>query len=173
MLLGTDDEPASQRNVLGTALVYDQSPRNKGERMRFTRMMALLVGLVAFGGFALSASALEFDQLTIRVPYDFVVSGKTLPAGTYRLSRVDTPFDRELLLKNEDNASAVLIIPDQTDEARGGKLDVTFQQIGGVHFLSRIETPEHVFGIPISKSEILHATNKPNQPSKASTTTGD
>lgn len=144
--------------------------------MRFTRMVALLVGLVAFGGLALSASALEFDQLTIRVPYDFVVSGKTLPAGTYRLSRVDNSFDRELLLRNVDNAAGVLIIPDQANDSRGGELNVTFQQVGGLHFLSRIETPAHVFDIPVSKSEILHATNKPNQsspnqPSKVCTTT--
>lgn len=144
--------------------------------MRFTRMVTLLVGLVAFGGLALSASAFEFDQLTIRVPYDFVVSGKTLPAGTYRLSRVDNSFDRELLLRNEDNASSVLIIPDQADDARGGKLNVTFQQVGGVHFLSRIQTPEHVFDFPVSRSQILNATNKPNQsspnqPSKTCTTT--
>lgn len=141
--------------------------------MKFTRMLLLLVGLAAFGVLALSASALDFDQLTIRVPYDFVVSGKMLPAGTYRLSRVDNSFDRELLLKNVDNASAVLIIPDQTDEPRGGKLDVTFQQVGSLHFLTSIETPAHVFGIPVSKSEILHATNKPNQLSKVCTTTAD
>lgn len=133
--------------------------------MRFTRMVALLVGLLAFGGLALNASALEFDQLTIRVPYDFIVSGKTLPAGTYRLSRVDTSAARELLLRNVDNAAGVLVIPDQANDSRGGKLEVAFQQVGGVHFLSRIETPEHVFDFPVSKSEILHATNKPNQPS--------
>ena len=146
--------------------------------MRFTRMLALLVGLVAFGGFALNASALEFDQLTIRVPYDFVVSGKTLPAGTYRLSRVDNSFGRELLLRNVDNTSGVLIIPNQADDARGGELNVTFRQVGSLHFLSRIQTPEHVFDLPVSKSDILHATNKPNQPSpnqpsKACTTTAD
>ena len=59
-------------------------------------IFAVVFGMAAF---AMAAPAATSDQLLVTVPYDFVVGDKTLPAGTYRVSRVSTtdvghrPFD--------------------------------------------------------------------------------
>jgi len=43
-----------------------------------------------------------------------------------------------------------------------------FEQIDGQHFLSKIETADHVFTIPVSRSEILEAAAKSARGTSAS-----
>jgi len=50
----------------------------------FMRIATTVVGIAAF---AVGAKAQASDQLIVKIPYEFVVSGTTLPSGTYRLSR--------------------------------------------------------------------------------------
>jgi hypothetical protein len=138
--------------------------------MKFSRIVVAVVG---FAALAIGARAQEFNQLIIHIPYDFVVLGKTLPAGTYRVTPTEPGADHQLLLRNVDNAEGVLVLPNMVEEARADKFGFRFQEIGGQHFLSKIETANYVFTVPVSKSEILEATNKSHQSSKASGTSGN
>jgi hypothetical protein len=131
-------------------------------------IFAVVFGMAAF---AMAAPAATSDQLLVTVPYDFVVGDKTLPAGTYRVSRVSTTDVGTLLLKNVDNHAGVLLNASEWEDARADKPELRFQQIAGQHFLSTIETSEHVFNIPVSKSEVVLAM-KSQQGSPASNAAG-
>jgi hypothetical protein len=126
----------------------------------------------SMAAFAMAAPAATSDQLLVTVPYDFVVGDKTLPAGTYRVSRVSTTEVGTLLLKNVDNHAGVLLNASEWEDARADKPELRFQQIAGQHFLSAIETSEHVFNIPVSKSEVVLAM-KSQQGSPASNAAGN
>jgi hypothetical protein len=55
-----------------------------------------------------------------------------------------------------------------TQSTRADKPEVRFEQIDGQHFLSKIETTDHVFTIPVSRSEILEAVAKSARGTSAS-----
>jgi hypothetical protein len=143
--------------------------KEKKMKKHFARMVTVMVG---FAALAISVKAQESDQVAVNVPYEFVVSGKTLPAGTYRLNRVDKSSNRELLLRSVENSAGVLLVPSDVEDARADKPSFTFREIGGEHFLTQIETAEHVFGVPVSKSAVLEATTKSHQGSKGSGVSG-
>ena len=146
------------------------------------RFALVVTAVVAFAAFAVGAKAQAFDQLIVNVPYQFVVSGKTLPPGTYRLNRADSFTPRQLVLRNvENSASAALVVPTQIQsalqtntapDARHG-LGFTFQEVGGQHFLTNIETANYVFAVPVSKSAVLEASNKSHQTSNGSGASGN
>jgi len=120
----------------------------------FVGVLAAVFGMAAF---AVASKATTSDQLVVKVPYEFVVAGKTLPAGTYRINRLSDSSTGELALVNVDNHAGVLLNASEWEDARAYQPKLQFQQIAGQHFLSTIQTDEHVFAIPVSKSAVMEA----------------
>ena len=133
------------------------------------RFALVVTAMIGFAALAIGAKAQEVDQVVIDVPYEFVVLGETLPAGTYRVNRFSTSAESELVLRSFENAAGVLVVPSDVQDARADKLGFSFQEIGGQHFLTKIETAEHVFAIP--KSAVLEAI-KSHRGSKGSGASG-
>ena len=86
-----------------------------------------------------------------------MVAGKTLPAGTYRLNRLGDTNEETLVLSSLDSRARVMVLSTAVESTQADKPEVSFEQVGGQHFLSKIETADHVFTIPVSRSEILEA----------------
>ena len=119
--------------------------------------VAILTAVFGMATFAMGAKAATSDQLLVKVPYDFVVGDKTLPAGTYRVSRISFSNEGELALSNVDDHTGVLLSASMWVDARTSEPRLKFEQIDGKYFLSAIQTDEHVFTIPVSKSEVVLA----------------
>ena len=71
------------------------------------RIFSLVVGaiaLVALAPFSITASA---QEMTCRVPFGFIVNGKTLPAGPYHVAN----NQGVLMVKGEHDGAVVLGIP--------------------------------------------------------------
>jgi len=106
--------------------------------------------VVSFGAavLAVAAYAGDSDRLVVDIPYDFVVNGKTLPAGKYNVKRNS---DHDLLVLSisgvENRASAVTLTFDVRD-TREFRPGVTFLRAGDQTVLTKIQTAEHVFTIP-------------------------
>ena len=101
------------------------------------RMFSLIVGaiaLVAVGPFSVTASA---QDMTCRVPFGFIVNGKTLPAGHYTVAKTNGV----VMLKSERDGAVVLGIPagQRTDKSSGGSL--VFLKTGTRYDLSEIWSP--------------------------------
>lgn len=137
-----------------------------------TYFFRILAPAFAFAALALTAKAQATDQLNVTVPYQFVVGGKTLPAGTYRVSRANDRSQGALALSSFENRDGALIVASEWQDARGDKPSLTFEQIDGRYFLSKIATAEHVYTIPVSKSAVMLASRKPTQGSAGSTASG-
>src|SRR5271168_2309658 len=117
-------------------------------RKQYLRILIVLIGLAGFG---VAAKGQAFDQIVVNIPYDFVVAGNTLPAGTYRVNRVSIN-DRALILSSFENRASVIALATQVESSSADKAQVSFEQVGGERFLSKIETSNHVFTIPVSRS---------------------
>jgi len=114
------------------------------------RILTAFFGLAAL---AITAKGQAVDQVVVNIPYAFVVAGKTLPAGTYRVSRASANDERALAISSFENHAAVLVLSSEVaDQTSAEQPSVSFQHVGEQHLLSKIQTAEHVFTIPVSES---------------------
>jgi hypothetical protein len=121
------------------------------------RILSAFLGLAAL---AITAKGQAVDQLVVNIPYEFVVAGKTLPAGAYRVSRINDKDERQLIISSFENREAVMVISNEVTPIHRETPSLSFQQAGGEYFLSQIATAEHVFTIPVSKRAVLEAMAK-------------
>jgi hypothetical protein len=122
--------------------------------------LRIAVALVSFAGLGITAKAQVVDQIVVTIPFEFVVAGKTLPAGTYRVNRVSDGRWAGLILSSFENRASAIVLPNEVESAPAEKAHVSFETAGDEHFLSRIETADNVFTIPVSRAAILLASGK-------------
>ena len=130
--------------------------------------LRILIALVGVAGLGLTARGQVPDQIEVNIPYEFVVAGKTLPAGTYRVNRLSDTNRETLVLSSFESRARVMVLSTSVESTQADKPEVSFEQVGGQHFLSKIETADHVFTIPVSRSEILEATARSHGGTSAS-----
>jgi hypothetical protein len=116
--------------------------------------LTILFTLICILGFGLGARAQEEDTVVAKVPFDFVIAGKILPAGAYRVSRVNTAGSRELEISSYDARTGVLFLPTVFDDFQTGHAELNFEHVGNKYFLSAIETPIGTYDITIPPSAI-------------------
>jgi len=125
----------------------------------YVRFLMVFFGLAAL---AATAHGQAPDQLVVKIPWEFVVAGKVLPAGTYRVNRVSDVDQSQLFISSLENRMAVFVltVSGEVNASRDEQPRVSFQQAGDQHFLCKIETAEHTFTIPVSSSAVLEAAMK-------------
>lgn len=129
-------------------------------RKNYLPMLVAVIGIAGSGFAAKAARAQAVDQVVANVPYQFVVDGKTFPAGSYRVSRVSDLDDRELLLRNVDTNESALIDPTVVESNATNQSNLSFEHVGGEYLLNKIETADHIFTIAVPRSEIMLAQAK-------------
>src|SRR4051794_18106570 len=119
-------------------------------KVSYVRIVSAFFALAAL---AVSGRAQVSDQLLVNVPYDFVVSGKTLPAGAYRVSRVSDSALSELAIIGVENRKGAFLLSTEVSATHPEKAEekpvLGFEHIGDQYFLSKVETAEHVFTIRV------------------------
>jgi hypothetical protein len=144
-----------------TAVIYNDA--FKGEMMR-KHCLRILIVLFSFAGLGIAARAQVRDQVAVTIPFDFVIGGKTLPAGTYKVNRVTDTNRRILILHSFDNHTSALVVPSQIEDPSTDKVYVSFERVGGQYFLSKIATADDVFTIPMSRSATVEVAARNSAP---------
>ena len=100
-------------------------------------------------------------EVVATVPYEFVAAGKTLPAGTYTVSRVSNS-QLKGRMSGYDNRSSLLVIPNQFENRPPEQCKVNFNQVGERHLLSSIETLDvmHLLSLPRSATAMAGVTQQ-------------
>lgn len=119
------------------------------------------MALVSVSGLGLAAKGQTIDQIKVNIPHQFVVNGKTLPAGSYTVTRLSEQHEGALLLNNFEKHASVIVFPRSIENISNSQSSVGFAEVGGQHFLSKINTASHVYFIPPSRTEIMQAATKP------------
>jgi hypothetical protein len=117
------------------------------------KYLTVLFTLISVLGLGLGARAQEQDTVLGKVPYDFVVSGQVLPAGTYRISRISTS-SRTLEITSYETGATVFLTPTFFDDTQTGHAQFSFEHAGDKYFLSAIETPIGTYSITVPHSAI-------------------
>jgi hypothetical protein len=125
-----------------------------GETMKL-KFASILFTLTCILGLSAAAKAEIRGQIRVTLPFEFVVDGETLPAGTYTLSSFsDDKFDG-LILSNYDHRVSVFVHPVEIEGASADKPQVSFQRVGQQLFLTRIQTAYDVYNISLPRSVIM------------------
>jgi hypothetical protein len=131
----------------------------------------ILVAVTFLLGLGVAAKAETRPEITAKFPFQFVVGGKTLPAGTYRVSRLgDDPLS-PLMLTNDNSTANVFVLP-HSIAASSDRPKVGFERVGARYLLSSIQTGDLVYNISISRSLAMVAAAKPNGNVSASGSAG-
>jgi hypothetical protein len=129
----------------------------KGEinmRRLFLRMAMAVLG---FAGLSITPNAQAADQVVVTVPFEFVIVGTTLPAGTYYIHRLSDDPSKGLVFSNYENHVIAAVLPTDVMSASPENPKLSFETAGGVHFLNRIQTANNVFDFPVSKAKFSKA----------------
>jgi len=113
--------------------------------------------LAGFAGLIIPAKAQAVDQIVVKIPFEFVAAGTTLPAGEYRISRLRDEKPRVLLLRSLDNRADILMLT-ETENTPHGKVQLDFTTVRDQHILSRIESSGYAYIISAPRAEALLAT---------------
>jgi len=149
-----------------------QEPKRLTGEIMKKKYASILLTLICLLGLGVTAAAQGRGEIVVTLPFEFVASGKTLPAGRYTLSRVsDDKFDG-LILSSYENRTSVFVHPIEVESAPADKPNVSFERVGGQHFLTRIQTANDVYNIPVSRSLIMEAAAKPHDDASASASSG-
>jgi hypothetical protein len=112
----------------------------------------ILVAVTFLLGLGVAAKAETRPQIIAKFPFQFVVAGKTLPAGTYKVSRLgDDPLSA-LMLTNNNSTASIFVLPLSIAEPASDKPKVGFERVGASYLLSSIHTGDLVYNISISRS---------------------
>jgi hypothetical protein len=126
-------------------------------RKKYTSILLALIGLL---GMATAAKAEIRGALKVTVPFEFVVDGRTLPAGTYTVSRYAVDKHNGLILSNYESRTSVFVLPVGVERTSADKPEVSFQRVGEQLFLSSIRTLQDVYDIAVPRSVMLEAAGR-------------
>src|SRR6202035_4364472 len=135
-----------------------KSDMSVGDNMKqYARILATLTFLIGCG---VAANAEMQNDVIVSLPFDFVVSGTTLPAGTYTVSHSTGNGSGLLKLTNRDKGTGVFVLPKMSENASFDNPHMSFQRVGEERFLSEIRTASETYYIPVSHSRITEAASK-------------
>src|SRR5271170_3255034 len=134
------------------------------------KFASMLLTLTCLLGLGVAAGATTRVEIIVTLPFEFVVGGKTLPAGTYKLSRVSDDKLAGLVLSN-DHAS-VFVNAITVASASSDKPQVSFERVGGQRFLSSIRTAYDVYSIPVPRAAIMEAAARQLRQNSTAGTSG-
>jgi hypothetical protein len=113
-------------------------------RIFSTRLVLSLLIIGSIGNAFASGGA----AIRVKVPFDFVVGEKTLPAGEYTIRENSASGPGANLLINSSQNNVAVITATQPFDLKGGKnrAKLEFTHADGKFFLSRVFIPESEFG---------------------------
>jgi hypothetical protein len=120
----------------------------------------IIVAVTLLFGLSVAAKAESETGIVVTLPFQFVVKGKILPAGTYTAKQLSNDRFGVLRLSNRANGTSVFVLPNEVENASAFMPRVSFQRVGEHYFLSAIQTADDVYNFPISRSALMEAAAK-------------
>ena len=115
------------------------------------QMLNVVVTLSIIVTLAVAGFAALGGKLEAKVPFDFNVNGKTLPAGEYTIE--PSTNGSLLMIRNWKTGQAAASIARATKDNNDGKPQLIFRRYGQQYFLAQVISPTRVNELMKSKAE--------------------
>lgn len=171
MIVDTDAKRPSYGKIARRTDQQRGPKRQKGEIMK-KNYASLLLTLICLLGLGATAQAQIRGDIVVTLPFEFVVGGKILPAGTYTLSRFSGDRLDGLLLFNRENRTSIFLHPVEIESASANKPQVSFERVGEQRFLTRIQTTNYVYNIDVPSSVIMEAAARAHENGSSAVSSG-
>lgn len=119
---------------------------------KFIQIFSLFGLLVVFG--TISASAQAGLGTEVNIPFAFNVGDQSYEAGNY-IIKVDRRIagTSTLTIRDEKNDEQQIVFLNSDGNGTGTEIKLVFDTVEGRRFLSKVRTPQQVFGLIKSKAE--------------------
>ena len=115
----------------------------------------VLLIITSLFGLAAGAKAETHRQTIVNIPFEFVAAGRTLPAGTYTVSRLSDDPRAGLSIVSDEQRSGVLVLASHFENRPADDTKIRLEHVGGMYFLRTIETLDGVYTLPLPPSSFL------------------
>lgn len=136
---------------------------------KYARTLVAITFLLGLTG---AVKAEGEEAVTVTLPFEFVVGANTLPAGTYTVLNLSDLRPGTLEFRSNDFRTSILVLPSERESVADYKPELSFEQVGGQHFLSAVQTAGSVYQIRVSGSSVKEALAKSRDSNAASTSRG-
>jgi hypothetical protein len=116
-----------------------------------TLYLNVVLSLTCLLGLGAGAHAQDASKLVTNVPFEFVVGGATLPAGTYTLSGGVAPVVNPDLVFIRSHGKGTFLLPTVFEGSPAEHTQFDFEHVGDKYFLSKVETPWGVYSFGTSR----------------------
>jgi hypothetical protein len=115
------------------------------------QILNVVVTLSVIATLSIAVFAALNNKITANVPFDFMVNGRTLPAGHYTVEPSSTRG--ALVIRNQETKQAIGVIAQTLEVSAGTKPQLTFRRYGDQHFLAQVIGDARGSELPKSKAE--------------------
>jgi hypothetical protein len=111
------------------------------------------------------------SPLQANIPFEFAVSGRTMPAGTYKVVGLPVAGLVQVCQANDPHESVYFNAIDSKTSAADAQPTLAFRRYGNQYFLAEISRGEGklVLGLPVSRAERELAKTASSHPVQAVT----
>jgi len=102
------------------------------------KYFVVAVSLLCFCGMAVAKHAQEAGKVAVNVPFEFIAGTRTLPAGTYTVSRISSDTNSPLIISDRNHSS--LLLPAAFDGFPVDDVRLSFEHVGDTYLLSEVKT---------------------------------
>ena len=120
--------------------------------------LAAVLALTCLLGLGISARAQDTEGVRVKVPFEFVAGGKTLPAGTYTIGRQSLEAYSGITISSYGHGA--LVLPIAVDGTAAAQPKLSFEHVGGKYFLTEADTPGGVYSFALPKAMVAMAQAK-------------
>jgi hypothetical protein len=116
---------------------------------------AAVLTLTCLLGIGISANAQDTEGVSVKVPFEFVAGGATLPAGTYTVGRISADASSGIAIRNYGHGAFALPMVVDGTPANAPKL--SFERVGDKYFLTEADTPGGIYTFALPRAMVALA----------------
>ena len=123
-----------------------------------------LIAVVTLGLMLAAPALAQTASMKVNVPFDFIVNGKTLPAGEYQVDTLSTSASTIAIRNAEKSAKLVALTNGCESSEAADNSKLVFHRYGSEYFLAQVWTGGSTEGRELPRTKAEREIARSNQP---------